>query len=311
VNAHSGRAWSPSPLISASIGLHVGAVLGAAACPAAWPWVAGALAANHAGLTVLGMLPRSRLLGCNLVRLPPASANRQLVALTFDDGPDPNVTPRLLDLLDRHGARASFFCIGRRAAAYPHLVRDIHRRGHGIENHTDRHPNAFAFLPPAALKREIAAAQSRLSDIVGAAPRFFRSPMGFRSPLLDPVLARLGLDLVSWTRRACDGVRAPSPRILRRLTNGVEAGDILMLHDGGGRPAVLDVVPMLLAHLDAAGLAAVSLTAALADPGANGCRASPAMAPAKAIEKPGISLDREFPSDRADRSGDVTPLVSH
>jgi peptidoglycan/xylan/chitin deacetylase (PgdA/CDA1 family) len=265
--------WSPSPLVRASVGLHALALLGVAAAPAAWPWLLGAVAANHVGLGATGMWPRGTLLGPNLARLPPAGALRRQVALTFDDGPDPRVTPAVLDLLEQVGARASFFCIGRRAAAHPALVREMVRRGHSVENHSDRHPNAFACLPPTALMQEIGRAQARLADIAGVAPRFFRPPMGLRSPLLDPVLARLGLRHVSWTRRGYDTVSDDASRVLRRLADGLAAGDVLLLHDGAawrhhdggpmharGRPAVvLDVLPALLDRLAAAGLAAVTL----------------------------------------------------
>ena len=268
--AHPFGNWSPTPLIRASFGLHAIALLGVGLWPAGWPWLAGAVVANHAVLGAVGMLPRSLALGPNLVRLPPEAVQRRLVALTFDDGPDPEVTPRVLDLLDQHGARASFFCIGRRAAASPGLVREIRRRGHDVENHTETHPMGFACLPPRGLIREIGAAQSRLADIVGEAPRFFRPPMGLRSPFLDPVLAHLGLRHVSWTRRGYDAVTGDATRVLARLAAGLTAGDILLLHDGrmGRRgappPMVLEVLPALLQRLAGAELRGVSLSAGLA-----------------------------------------------
>lgn len=270
--AGANAGWSPSPLIRASAGLHALALLGVAAAPGAWPWLLGAVAVNHIGLGAIGMWPHSTLLGPNLVRLPPVRAQMagRQVALTFDDGPDPAVTPAVLDLLDRHGARASFFCIGRRAAAHPALVREIVRRGHSVENHSDRHPNAFACLPPGALAGEVERAQARLADIAGQAPRFFRPPMGLRSPFLDPVLARLGLCHVSWTRRGYDAVSSEAPLVLRRLLRGLAAGDVLLLHDGGaaraqgGRAVVLEVLPPLLERLAAEGFAAVTLASGVA-----------------------------------------------
>jgi peptidoglycan/xylan/chitin deacetylase (PgdA/CDA1 family) len=253
------------------MGLHGFALLGASMWPATWPWIVGAVAANHVVLTAVGLQPRSAMLGPNLVRLPPPAAERRQIALTFDDGPDPVVTQLVLDLLDRYGAKASFFCIGRRAAAHPALVREILRRGHDVENHSDNHPMTFACLPPSALTREIAAAQSRLADIVGIAPRFFRPPMGFRSPLLDPTLARLGLRHVSWSRRGYDAVRGDAARVFSRLIMKLTAGEILLLHDGqpsrGGiqPPIVLDVLPRLLERLSAAGFRGTSLTLGLAE----------------------------------------------
>lgn len=247
----------------ASFGLHAIALAGTVAAPVAWPWFGAAVVANHLLLGAVGMVPRSTWLGPNLARLP-ASARRPRVALTFDDGPDPNHTPAVLDLLDRHGATASFFFIGQRAAAYPALVREVVQRGHEVANHSDRHSPGFAWLPPGALKREIGSAQARLTEIAGIAPRFFRPPMGLRSPLLDPVLAQLGLRHVSWTRRGFDTVSGDAGRVLRRLTWRLAEGDVLLLHDGPGSPLVLDVLPALLGRLAEDGLRGVSLREGLA-----------------------------------------------
>ena len=209
------------------------------------------------------------MLGANIVRLPAAAAARREVCLTFDDGPDPVLTPHVLELLERHGARASFFCIGEKAAAYPHLVEEIARRGHSVENHSLRHSPAFAFYGPLRLRREISTAQLAISQITGRRPEFFRAPAGFRSMLLDPVLARCGLRYVSWTRRGLDGVDGDPDRVLSRLADGLSAGDILLLHDGArartGNPALLTVLPRLLNELSARGLASVSLPEAFHD----------------------------------------------
>jgi peptidoglycan-N-acetylglucosamine deacetylase len=251
-----------------SIGLHAAAAALVLAAPAAWPWALGGVALNQSVLFSAGMWPRSTLLGPNLRRLPPTG--RAEVALTFDDGPDPEVTPQVLDLLDQHGARASFFCIGSRARTHPALVRDIARRGHAVENHSDRHPNHFAALTLGELRREIAAAQATLATLAGVPPGFFRAPMGLRSPLLQPVLAAQGLRLASWTRRALDGrvldgrrgdPLAGSARLLR----GLQVGDVLLLHDGrtartpDGRPVVLAMLPGVLAALAGSGLRSVTL----------------------------------------------------
>lgn len=263
--------WSPAPLIRVSFWWHIAGVLSLIAYPMTWPWVIAALLGNHVVLGVIGMWPRSRLLGPNLVRLPAAAARRGEVALTFDDGPDPEVTPQVLDLLDHAGAKASFFCLGARAAAHPEIVRDMVRRGHSVENHSHRHPNTFACYGLRALRREIEAAQKAIAEATGRRPAFFRAPIGLRSPLLDPVLARTGLRYVSWTRRGYDAVRADAAGVLRRLTRGLAAGDVLLLHDGssartsGGQPVVLQVLPALLEQVAAQGLKAVTLPAALDD----------------------------------------------
>ena len=248
---------------------HAGAGIAAAAVPSAWPWALGAIAAKHVALTAGGLWPRSRWLGSNWTRLPAAAATRREVAVTIDDGPDPEVTPAVLDLLDAHRARASFFCIASQARAHAALCREIVARGHSVENHSDCHSHAFSLLGPSAMAREIAAAQDSLADITGQAPRFFRAPAGLRNPFLAPVLQRLDLQLVSWTRRGFDTVRSDPVAMLARLARGLGSGDILLLHDGhaartrDGAPLVISVLPALLERIASAGLSTVTLPAAL------------------------------------------------
>jgi len=269
--APAARPWRPAPAIKASALLHAGGILALAAAPEAWGAVLAAIAANHAVLFAASLAPRSRLLGANLTRLPDAAAQRGEIAITFDDGPDPEVTPQVLDLLDRAGARGTFFCIGSRAQAHPGLVREIVRRGHAVENHSQGHSTAFGWYGPDRLRREIAAAQGTLAALTGRAPAFFRAPFGVRNPFVDPVLARLGLAYVSWTRRGYDTVDGDASRVARRLAVRLEAGDVLVLHDGvasGGRrgqPAVLEVLPRLLELAVGRGLKPVTLGAACGD----------------------------------------------
>ena len=247
------RAWQPTPLIKLSAGLHAAAAAGLLLRPDAWPLAAAALAANHAVLTAAGLWPRSRLLGPNWTRLPAASAARREIALTIDDGPDPEVTPRVLDLLDHHGARATFFVIGRLVKRHPALAREIAARGHALENHSEHHLKTFSLHGPRWLAREVGAAQHTIADCCSVAPRFFRAPAGLRNPFLEPVLARLDLQLAAWTRRGYDTRNGDAARVGDRLLDGLAAGDILLLHDGNaarsaeGRAVILDVLPRVLA----------------------------------------------------------------
>jgi len=258
-----GRRWRPTPAIRVSLLVHAAAVLLLAAHTETWPWALGVLAANQLVLIYAVLSPRDRLLGPNLSRLPAPAACRGEVCLTFDDGPEPDVTPQVLDLLDRFQSKASFFCIGEKADAHPELVREIARRGHSVENHSYHHRSAFAFFGTSRLKREVEDAQQTLTLIAGRPPAFFRAPAGFRSPFLDPVLSTAALRYASWTRRGFDTVSRDPQRILQRLTRGLAAGDVLLLHDSV--PVVLAVLPALLGELAARGLRAVSLEAACGD----------------------------------------------
>lgn len=259
------RVWTPSPLLRATLAAHSAALAGTVMAPSLWPWAVGGVALNHAVLTVAGLLPRCGWLGPTLTRLPAGATALRQIALTIDDGPDPELTPRVMDALDRAGAKATFFCIGRRARQYPAICRDIVARGHRVENHGDAHSNAFSLFGPARMKADIAAAQASLSDITGAAPRFFRPTAGLRNPFLEPVLASLDLRLAAWTRRGFDTRQGDPDIVLRRLTHRLAAGDVLLLHDGhaatapDGQPVILAVVPRLLDACAQRGLTPVTL----------------------------------------------------
>ena len=261
--------WPWPPWVSASAGLHLAAA--GVALTGAQPalWALGAVALNHVGLTAAGLWPRSAVLGPNLSRLPAAAAARGEIAITLDDGPNPEVTPAVLDLLAAHQARATFFCIGTAAQAHAALLRRIVAAGHSVQNHSAHHRHNFSLMGPTGMAREIGEAQARLADITGIRPHCFRAPAGLRNPLLDPVLHRLGLNLVSWTRRGFDTREGRADVVLARLTKQLGAGDILLLHDGhaartaSGQPVALAVLPQLLARCAAAGLKTVTLVDAV------------------------------------------------
>ena len=262
--------WSPPPLLYASAAVHLGAAAATLARPHVWPWALGAVVANHFALAAAGLWPRSQLLGPNWVRLPVQSGGvSKRVAITIDDGPDPDVTPQVLARLAEYGALATFFCVGVRVERYAELAREIVNRGHHIENHSHRHRHNFSLMGPRGMSEEIARAQDGILRVTGVSPRFFRAPAGLRNPFLDPVLARLQLRLASWTRRGFDTVNSDADAVCRRLTNPLNDGDILLLHDGNaarsrcGSPVILEVLPRLLDILALKRLWPVTLRSAL------------------------------------------------
>ena len=238
--------------VKGSVGLHLGAGIATLAAPHLWPWAVGGLVADHALLAFGGLWPRSQWYGSNWMHLPDVPAARSAISLTFDDGPDPAVTPQVLDMLDAASVKATFFCIGTRVIEHAALAREIVQRGHALENHSHRHVHTFSVSGPRAMRREIVGAQQIIADITGVRPRCFRAPAGLRNPFLDPLLQQLDLQLVSWTRRGFDTRERDPARVSARLLNGLASRDILLLHDGHaartaeGRPVVLDVLPTLL-----------------------------------------------------------------
>lgn len=261
--------WQPTPLASGSAVLHLAAAAAVVVRPHGWPWALGAVAMDHVLLAAVGLWPRSTLLGSNWTRLPQAAAALGSVAITIDDGPDPDITPRVLALLDEHNAKATFFCIGTKVQRYAALAREIVSRGHAVENHSQRHSHNFSLLGPRRLADEIGRAQDSIIGVTGIRPLFFRAPAGLRNPFLDPVLARLDLQLASWTRRGFDTVRRDAAGVLDKLTRNLGGGDILLLHDGhaarnrSGQPIVLEVLPQLLSAVAAANLRPITLRSAL------------------------------------------------
>jgi len=157
------------------------------------------------------------------------------VWLTIDDGPHPEDTPRLLDLLEAHGARATFFFIGARARQYPHLVQDVLRRGHDVANHTLTHPQySFWAYPPAKLAAEIKECQQTLKQAAGEmdfTPRWFRAPAGLKNPFVHSLLEKNGLRLACWNARGLDGVLTDPEKIMARLAPEIQEHAIILLHE--------------------------------------------------------------------------------
>ena len=196
-----------------------------------WHWGLPGLAA---GLFPLGLLwtcgtflPNARIFGPMVSRVEGKGA-----LLTIDDGPDPDDTPALLDLLDEHGEKAVFFVIGEKVRRFPDLAREIVRRGHELGNHTMTHPAAsFWCAGSTRTRRELAGCSRAIEDATGQKPRWFRAPAGHRNWFTHPVCRELGMEVVAWRRRAYDTVRKDVPGIVKCLTAGVRDGDILLLHE--------------------------------------------------------------------------------
>jgi peptidoglycan-N-acetylglucosamine deacetylase len=203
--------------------------------------------------------PRSRLFGPNRSRL---DTRERVVALTFDDGPHPQITEQVLAILRAREARATFFLIGKWVERYPEVVRRIVADGHTIGNHTYAHSYHLWAFGPQHIADEVRHAQRSIASISGRTCRLFRAPVGLKSCFLNPVLKRQDLELVSW------GLRVPSKTdrdsLLRRLRRRVVPGSIVLLHDGHdrkpeGHPQIVETLPVVLDELDAMGYRCVPI----------------------------------------------------
>ena len=195
-------------------------------------WVTAATLILHALLAYGTLRPNHAFFGPLTTHIPTPGGDE--IWLTIDDGPDPHDTPCLLDLLDAAGAKATFFVRGDHARAHPELVREILRRGHGLGNHTDTHPQAtFWCLGPASLSREITGCQETLHHLTGTAPTLFRAPVGMINPFVPRAAAIHGLRLVGWSARGFDGVSTADPaEVVRLILRDLRPGGVVLLHEG-------------------------------------------------------------------------------
>lgn len=221
-----------------------------------WGWPIGLplMLASHA-LAWWGVLaPNAALYGPVLSRLPARDGG---VWLTIDDGPSAD-TPAILELLDAHGAKATFFLVGDRAQARPELVREIARRRHGIGNHSRSHPQAwFWVLGPQRMRAEIEGCQRQLQAITGTAPRWFRAVVGHANPFVSAPLRDAGLARVGWSARGFDAVDGDVARVLGKIERGLAPGAIVLLHEGASHGRNVEMIAKLLQRLDALGHRAV------------------------------------------------------
>lgn len=190
--------------------------------------VFSAAAASYAGYAT--MAPQSQLYGHTLTH----GANPDQVALTFDDGPNDPHTLRLLDVLARHEAKATFFLVGKYVRQRPDIVRAIVAAGHEIGNHTYTHPNLI-FLPRRRVRQELEDCNKALADELGQKPVLFRPPFGGRRPAVLSVARDLGLKPVMWSVTGYDWNATSADSILGKVAPRLKSrrAEIVLLHDGG------------------------------------------------------------------------------
>jgi len=216
-------------------------------------WAALAIIASaHALWLTPTLWPACGWCGEVVTSLPHAdNPKRKEVWLTIDDGPDNEDTPVLLDLLDAHQAKATFFFIGAKAGLNPELVQEVLRRGHEIGNHTLTHPQyAFWAYGPKSVRREILWCQRVLTDLsAGVAPRWFRAPAGFKNPFVHSVLEREGIRYAGWSARGLDGVHADKDAVLARLKRSIKPKGVILMHEGRVDAMGLRLAPQVLEEL--------------------------------------------------------------
>ena len=243
-------------LRAATVLTAAGTIAAAALRAPAWLLILCGLAV--CGWIAVGMMfPASGIFARPFLRAP-AGGGR--IALTFDDGPNPETTRLILDLLGAAGHRATFFVIGERAEAHPALMVEIVRRGHTIGNHSFAHANLTPLWTTRRTAADMVHAQRVIAHAAGTTPKWYRPPIGLFGPRIESAAKRAGLRLAGWSLRTNDG--APpiwgydAARVCARIAARLRDGDVVLLHD---RPLAAEALPALLDLLAARGLRSVTL----------------------------------------------------
>ncbi|HEX5385945.1 MAG TPA: polysaccharide deacetylase family protein [Gemmatimonadales bacterium] len=216
---------------------------------------AAAVLATAGALTAYGAIePNNSLFGPVIGRGP----RERSVYLTFDDGPNAEATPRILDTLAAAGVPAAFFMVGRHVRRFPELARAVAARGHAVGNHTESHVKLHR-LGPRRIDAEVGEAHEAIVGTTGVAPRAFRAPHGYRNPFVFRAVRPFGYRVFGWTFGVWDTARPGADEIRRRVRAKLRPGAVLLLHDGDGydvtgdRRQTAEALPGILEDARAAG----------------------------------------------------------
>jgi peptidoglycan-N-acetylglucosamine deacetylase len=193
--------------------------------------------------------------------------NRPLVALTFDDGPHPVYTERILKVLAAHGAHATFFITAANAEKHPDIVKAVVAGGHDIANHSTDHRHLLSLLPYRCQYKDIRTAQGIIERVSGSTPRLYRPPMGYKTPETFRAAARTGLIVCGWDVKGMDTVITNPNRIAAHVVSRARRGSVILLHDSGSldngssdRNPTVQALPQILAGLAKKGLRSAALS---------------------------------------------------
>lgn len=226
-------------------------------------WLAASVALAYVALLVTSVMVLSLRVFVDAIVRGPRGARG--VALTFDDGPDPEWTPKALDALDAAGVKGTFFLIGRKVKKYPEVAREIVRRGHAIGLHSHRHDRLMSFRLASTWRRDLQRGLRAIREATGEDTRLFRPPIGHTNPSIPGVLRELRLVTIGWSVSGRDGIAGDPEDVAARVADGLEDGAIVLLHDAAERedrePPGVRALPKILDAIREKGLEVVSLEA--------------------------------------------------
>lgn len=169
------------------------------------------------------------------------------VAITFDDGPNPNFTPKVLELLQKYNAKASFFCVGQQITQFGAIAKKIADNGHTIGNHTYTHSNNFGFFGTQKVMLELEKTKNSIKDVTGLDTKLYRPAFGVTNPSIGRAVKKLELKTIGWNIRSLDTTKRSQKAILERITHKIRKGDIILLHDSSAK--TVEVLEQLLLFL--------------------------------------------------------------
>lgn len=172
--------------------------------------------------------------------------NKKAIALTFDDGPDPEITPRILSVLKEKGVKATFFVIGKNAEKYPDLVRQIDEEGHIVANHSYSHNHLIGFFSKNRLNQDLTYCNETITAALGKSPVFFRPPFGVTNPRYAKVLKELKMQSIGWSLRSFDTRAKNKYQLIEKVISNLKRRDIVLLHDN--RAVTADALEDLIEH---------------------------------------------------------------
>lgn len=189
--------------------------------------------------------------------------NEKMIALTFDDGPDPDITPQILDLLKQHNAKATFFVIGSRLTQYPNIIKREIAEGHEVANHTDHHVYFKTTMRPEKVEHEMRALQTKIKDLTATNSPWFRPPGGYYNDSVIEIAKKLGYTVVlwSWHQDTRDWSKPGVGTIVTKVLTNARNGDIVLLHDhAGGSMQTAQALKTILPELKKRGYRLVTVS---------------------------------------------------
>jgi len=173
------------------------------------------------------------------------------IAISFDDGPNPEFTPQVLEKLARYGVKAAFFCIGKNVEAHPELLAEMHKKGHLVGNHSWSHTNDFPFFKTAKIEEDLRKCNAAIEKATGFKPLFFRPPFGVTNPRIAKAVKAFNFTVVGWSLRTFDTNKSPE-KVIRKIRKKLTGGDLILLHDN--HPGIIEILDFLIPYAEEKGL---------------------------------------------------------